>query len=95
MANVTYRLPEELHEKIKKHPEIRWGEIVRKAFKKKIEEISPQARISLKDLEKKINMEYNPFSEEKEIALTLKSMELSRNRTANLEKLMRDSGQNK
>ncbi|MHA1745729.1 MAG: hypothetical protein ACTSWW_07005 [Promethearchaeota archaeon] len=85
MANVTYRLPRELHEKIKDHPEIRWGEIVRQAFTKKIDEMSHQSRISLKDLEKKIKIEYKPFSEEKEIELTLKSMELSRLRTQELE----------
>ena len=92
MANVTYRLPKELHEKIKGHPEIRWGEIVRQAFAKKIEEMSHQSRISLKDLEKKIKIEYKPFSEEKEIELTLKSMELSRLRTQKLEEAIQESG---
>ena len=93
MANVTYRLPEELHKKIKQHPEIRWGEIVRQAFAKKIEEISQPSRVSLKDLEEKIKIEYKPFTEEKEIDLTLKSMELSRIRTKNLEKAMQESVQ--
>ena len=93
MANVTYRLPKELHEKIKQHPEIRWGEIVRQAFVKKIEEISDQGRISCNDLEKKLTIAYNPQKEEREIALTLKAMELSRKRTKNLEKLMQESGQ--
>lgn len=91
MANVTYRLPKELHEKIKEHPEIRWGEIVRQAFKKKIEEMSHQTRISLKDLENKIRIDYKPFSEEEEIELTLKSMELSRLRTKKLEKAIQES----
>ena len=92
MANVTYRLPKELHEKIKEHPEIRWGEIVRQAFAKKIEEMSHQSRVSLKDLEKKIKIEYKPFSEEKEIELTLKSMELSRLRTQKLKEAIQESG---
>ena len=93
MANVTYRLPKELHEKIKDHPEIRWGEIVRQAFTKKIEEMSHQSRLSLKDLEKKVNIEYTPISEEKEIELTVKSMELSRQRTKKLEKAFQERDQ--
>ncbi|MHA1521382.1 MAG: hypothetical protein ACTSVZ_10515 [Promethearchaeota archaeon] len=93
MANVTYRLPEELHEKIKEHPEIRWGEIVRQALNKKIEEISEHPRLSLKDLEKKLKIEYEPSNEEREVELTLKSMELSRKRTQNLEKLIQESVQ--
>ena len=32
MANITLSIPNKLHEKIKKHPEIRWSEVARHAM---------------------------------------------------------------
>lgn len=39
MANITLAIPETLHEKMKKHREIRWSEVVRLAIQKKIEDL--------------------------------------------------------
>ena len=39
MANITLSLPEELHKKIRKHSEIRWSEIARKAIAEYIENL--------------------------------------------------------
>ena len=67
--------------------------MVKVTLVKKIEKISEHPRLSLKDLEKKLKIEYEPSNEEREIELTLKSMELSRKRTQNLEKLIQESVQ--
>lgn len=39
MANMTLSVPEELHKEILLHPEIRWSEIARQAFDKRIKEL--------------------------------------------------------
>ena len=39
MPNLTLSIPEELHEKMKKHSEIRWSEVVRKSISEKIDDL--------------------------------------------------------
>lgn len=39
MGNITLSLPEELQEKMKKHSEIRWSEVIRKTIQKRIEDL--------------------------------------------------------
>jgi predicted translin family RNA/ssDNA-binding protein len=39
MANITLSVPEKLHRKIKKHPEIRWSEIARNAMTEYVEKL--------------------------------------------------------
>ncbi|MBU2100094.1 hypothetical protein KKB11_02585 [Candidatus Micrarchaeota archaeon] len=36
MGNMTMAVPDELQSRMKKHPEIKWAEIARQAFQKKI-----------------------------------------------------------
>jgi predicted unusual protein kinase regulating ubiquinone biosynthesis (AarF/ABC1/UbiB family) len=55
MANITLSIPEELHEKMKKHSEIRWSEVVRKALSDKVsdleymEGIASSSRLTLRE----------------------------------------------
>ncbi len=57
MTNVTLALPEELHQKMKSHSEIRWSEVVRKSITEKIENleimdrITKKSRLSQKDVD--------------------------------------------
>lgn len=39
MANITLAIPEEMHKEINQHPEIKWSEVARQAFQKKIKEL--------------------------------------------------------
>lgn len=39
MANITLSIPDELHEKMKEHNEMRWSEVARQAIQKKIEDL--------------------------------------------------------
>lgn len=39
MANMTLSIPEKLHVELAAHPEIRWSEVARQAFEKKILEL--------------------------------------------------------
>lgn len=63
MVNVTFAVPKELHEIMKRHPEIKWSEIARKAmweYARKLElleRITEESRLSEKDvleLDKKV-----------------------------------------
>ena len=48
MPNITLAVPEELHEKMKKHSEIRWSEVARKAISQKVEDLETMDRITAK-----------------------------------------------
>jgi len=63
VVNVTFAVPEELHEIMKRHSEIKWSEIARKAmweYARKLElmeRITRESRLSEKDvleLDKKV-----------------------------------------
>ena len=66
MVNVTLAVPEELHEIMRRHPEIKWSEIARKAmweYARKLElmeRVASESRLSEKDvleLDKKVKSE--------------------------------------
>jgi len=48
MGNVTLTLPDELQHKMRKHSEIRWSEVVRKAIQKRIEDLELLDRLTAK-----------------------------------------------
>ncbi len=39
MANMTLSVPDKLHKKMKQRTELKWSDIARKAFEKKLEEL--------------------------------------------------------
>ncbi|MCJ7506215.1 hypothetical protein MUP05_07095 [Candidatus Bathyarchaeota archaeon] len=39
MGNITLSIPEQLHEKMRRHTELKWSDIARQAFEKKLREI--------------------------------------------------------
>lgn len=55
MPNITLSVPEELHEKMKEHTEIRWSEVVRIALQKRIadleiiEKLTSKSKLTKKD----------------------------------------------
>jgi hypothetical protein len=66
VVNVTFAVPEELHEIMRRHPEIKWSEIARKAMweyaqrLELMERIVSGSRLSEKDvleLDKKVKAE--------------------------------------
>ena len=48
MVNMTIALPEEIHKKMKQFSEIKWPEIVRKAFQEKINDLNEMNKILAK-----------------------------------------------
>ena len=48
MPNVTLSIPEELHQKMRKHSEMRWSEVVRKSISQKIEDLELMDKLTKK-----------------------------------------------
>lgn len=48
MGNITLALPNELQERMKKHAEIRWSEVVRKSITQKVEILEVMDKIARK-----------------------------------------------
>ena len=48
MVNMTLSLSDELHERMKKHSEIRWSEVVRKSISQKVELLEVMDKIAVK-----------------------------------------------
>ena len=46
LPNITLSIPEDLHEKMKKHSEIRWSEVVRKSISEKIDDLEVMDRLT-------------------------------------------------
>ena len=39
MANMTLSIPDDLYQKIKKHPSIRWSDVIRRSINEKVEDL--------------------------------------------------------
>ncbi len=48
MTNITLAIPNELHERMKKHSEIRWSEVVRKSISQRVEMLDVMDKIARK-----------------------------------------------
>ena len=64
MGNITLKIPDKLHEKMRKHGEIRWSEVVRRTIEKRIsdlellEKLTSRSNLTEKDaleISKKVN----------------------------------------
>ncbi|MDE1821461.1 MAG: hypothetical protein KGJ23_10070 [Euryarchaeota archaeon] len=45
MTNMTLALPEELHREMRKHPEIKWAEVVRRAIAREVDRLQVYDRL--------------------------------------------------
>lgn len=58
MSNITLSVPEELHEIMRKHNEIRWSEIARRAIAKQVKKlaimdsIASKSKLTMSDIAK-------------------------------------------
>ncbi len=48
MANITLSVPDGLHQKMKKHSEIKWSEVARKAIEKKVYDLEMLDKLTSK-----------------------------------------------
>ena len=58
MPNITLSIPEEIHEIMRKHTEMRWSEIARRAIVKQVKKlaimdrIASKSKLTIEDIEK-------------------------------------------
>ena len=45
MTNLTLAVPEILHKRLSEHPEMKWSEVARQAFEKKLEEFELEEKL--------------------------------------------------
>jgi predicted CopG family antitoxin len=50
MTNITLTVPERLHKQMKRHPEVKWSEVVRRVLAEKIRDLELMDRIAAKSL---------------------------------------------
>jgi predicted GIY-YIG superfamily endonuclease len=46
MPNVTLSVPEDLHRRMKEHPEVKWSEVIRRVLAEKIRDLERMDRIA-------------------------------------------------
>ena len=57
MPNMTLAIPEELHQRMKKHAELRWSEIARRAIEERVtdtermNELTSKSKLTQKDVD--------------------------------------------
>ncbi len=57
MTNITLAIPDDLHERMRVHSEIRWSEVVRKSIAQKVElldtmdKIAKKSKLTIKDVD--------------------------------------------
>ena len=50
MPNITLSVPDDLHRKMKRHPEVKWSEVVRRVISEKIRDLEAMDRITAKSM---------------------------------------------
>ncbi len=95
MTNITFSVDDDIHKKMKEHPEIKWTEILRQSiieYLKKVEEIDV---LSIKDFRKRLDPEILKIVEElnnqDEIFLDHEVKKLEEERLERLQKLERSA----
>lgn len=48
MPNITLSIPDDLHRKMKRHPEVKWSEVVRRVISERIRDLEAMDRITAK-----------------------------------------------
>jgi hypothetical protein len=76
MTNITLSIPEDLHKMMKKHSEIRWSEVVRKALADKVSDLEYMDEISSKS--KLTLREADEFSDKISVSASKKFMKLKK-----------------
>lgn len=95
MTNITFSVDDDIHKKMKEHPEIKWTEILRQSiinYLKKVEEIDV---ISVKDFRKRLDPELlkkiKELDDQEEILFYKKAKKMEQERLNHLQELKRSA----
>ena len=95
MTNITFSVDDEIHKKMKSHPEIKWTEILRQSIINYLEKIAETDVISIKDFRKRFDPELlqkvEELDEQEEIMFYKKEKKMEQERLNRLQDLERSS----
>ena len=93
MTNITFSVDDDLHKKMKTHPEIKWTEILRNAIVNYLKKIEEPDVITVEELRKNLDIEtlqmIDGLNESEEIAFYEKAKKMEKERTKKLQELER------
>ncbi len=73
MANYTIHIPEELYNRMKKHPEIKWSEILRQGIKEYLDILEFKYEMKSSELLSKLKVDLSKIPDELAIDFAIKS----------------------
>ena len=93
MTNVTFSVDEELHKKMKEHPEIKWTEVLRQSIREYLEKVEEIDIISIKDFRDRLDPEIlkkvEKLNEKDDILFYNEAKQMEEERLERLQKLER------
>ena len=95
MTNITFSVDDDIHKKMKKHPEIKWTEILRQAIIKYLKNMEEIDVISIKDFRERLDPELlqkiEELEEQEEILFYKEAKKMEQERLNRLQDLERSS----
>jgi len=95
MTNITFSVDDDLHKKMKEHPEIKWTEILRQSIRNNLKKVEEMDVISIKDFRKRLDPELlkkiKELDEQEEILFYKKAKKMEQERLNHLQELERST----
>jgi hypothetical protein len=95
MTNITFSIDDDIHKKMKEHPEIKWTEILRQSITKYLKKVEEIDVISIKDFRERLDPELlqkiKDLDEQEEILFYKKAKKMEQERLNRLQDLERSS----
>lgn len=93
MTNITFSVDDDLHKRMKSHPEIKWTEILRNVIVNYLKKLEEPDVITVEELRKRLDVEtlqmIDGLNESEEIAFYEKAKKMEKERTQKLHELER------
>ena len=84
MTNITFSVDDDLHRRMKKHPEIKWTEILRKSIREYLEEIERPYSKTTDEIAEELGEDFlifkDEFTHEEDLEYQKKIAELEKER---------------
>ena len=95
MTNITFSIDDDIHKKMKNHPEIKWTEILRQSILDYLKEVEELDVLPIKDFRERLDLELlkqiNELDEHEEILFYKKAKKMEEERMNRLYKLERNA----
>ncbi|MHA1466756.1 MAG: hypothetical protein ACTSP6_01595 [Promethearchaeota archaeon] len=95
MTNITFSVDDDLHKKMKQHPEIKWTEILRQSIMNYLKKVEEMDVISIGNFRKRLNPDLikkiKKLDEEEEISFYKEAKKMEQERLNHLKELERST----